>query len=244
MEYTCKIAGQIVSVSVRYESTREFCKAYLCNGEPDFSIVVTEADIAYEREKHAREDHLAGYPTRTRSDAYLETIAVQRKIAEKLFEYDTLLFHGSVVAVDGIAYLFTAKSGTGKSTHTRLWREVFENRAVMINDDKPFLGITATGVLAYGSPWNGKHGLGTNSCVPLGAICILERGEKNHIQQISAKKAVFMLLQQSNRPMDGKLMSKYMEMIGRLADNVSFYQMACNMETEAARIAFEAMSPK
>ena len=58
------------------------------------------------------------------SDIYLETMAVYRKIEDKLLDYDTILFHGSAVAVDGVGYLFTAKSGTGKSTHTRLWREM------------------------------------------------------------------------------------------------------------------------
>lgn len=244
MEFVCKIAGLTVAIRAQYESTRQYCASYLCDGKPDFSVAVTDDDIAYEREKCARDDYLMGYPSRVRSDAYLETVAVQRKLAERLFAYDTILFHGSVVAVNGIAYLFTAKSGTGKSTHTKLWREVFGDRATMVNDDKPFLKVTDNGILAYGSPWNGKHGLGTNTAVPLRAICILERGEENYIRQITAKKAVYMLLQQSNRPVDGILMPKYMELVGRLADNLFFYCLTCNMETEAATVAYEAMSPK
>ncbi len=86
--------------------------------------------------------------------------------------YDTVLFHGSALAIDGDGYLFTAKSGTGKSTHTRLWRERFGDRVVMINDDKPLLHIDAGSVIAYGTPWNGKHRLGTNASVPLRADCV------------------------------------------------------------------------
>ncbi|MBO5128814.1 MAG: hypothetical protein J6B95_00500 [Oscillospiraceae bacterium] len=241
-KFTIQLSSHIINVSATYRSTSEYCSHFYTEASPDFSITITPEDIAFERTKSAREDALEGIPVRNFSDAYLETLAVQRKITEELFAYDTLLFHGSVVAVDGVGYLFTAKSCTGKSTHTRLWREVFGDRAVMVNDDKPFLRITKDGVLACGSPWNGKHGLGANITVPLKAICILERGEENRICQIPAKEAVFMLLQQSNRPMDPRKMPKYLELLDRLSEGVSFYRLQCNMEPEAAKIAYEMMS--
>ena len=203
---------------------------------------MTEQDISYEREKSRREDLLEGKTPRMFSDAYLAFIAVQRRIAEALLQQDTLLFHGSVVAVDGVAYLFTAKSGTGKSTHTHLWRELFGPRAVMVNDDKPFLQITKEGVLAYGSPWDGKHGLSTNICVPLKAICILERGTENRIAPVSMGEVLTMLFQQSQRPRNPAFMGKYMELIDGLAKKCTFYRLACTMDPNAARVAYEAMS--
>ena len=240
-EFTIGIAGRVIGVRAMFDSTREYCREYLSAGNPDFWVSVAPEDIAFEREKSAREDALEGIPVRKFSDSYLETIAVQRKIAEKLFDYDTLLFHGSVVAVDGVGYLFTAKSGTGKSTHTRLWREVFGDRAVMVNDDKPFLQIEADQVLAWGTPWNGKHNLGTNMSVPLKAICILERSAENRIQSITAREAVFMLLQQSNRPQNPKNMSRYMTLLDEISRKVKFYRMGCNISPEAAKVAFEGM---
>jgi hypothetical protein len=243
MTFTFKTAQQTVSATTLFDSTREAFRAYLCDGEtPELSITVTQEDIDFEREKSIREDLVEGLPPRQHADAYLETIAVQRKLAELLFDRDILLFHGSVVAVDGQAYLFTAKSGTGKSTHTAYWREIFGQRAVMVNDDKPFLRITQEGVLACGSPWNGKHGLGSNICVPLRAICVLERGEENRIQSITPGDALFMLLQQSNRPMNKQKLPKYMELLDRLSAAVDFYKLQCRPEPEAARLAFEAMS--
>lgn len=241
-EFTIRIAERVAAVSAMFASTRSFCEAYLCDDAPDFAVGITPEDIAFEREKSVREDALEGKPPRTFSDAYLETIAVQRKIAEALFAYDTLLFHGSVVAVDGVAYLFTAKSGTGKSTHTRLWREVFGDRAVMINDDKPFLHVEEAGVTVFGSPWNGKHGLGCNASAPLKAICILQRGEQNRIRRIQARDAVSMLIQQSNRPQNRQLMLQYMRLLDRVAARVVFYQLECNMEPQAAKVAYEAMA--
>lgn len=240
--FTIELAGVVVTVVATYESTRAYCEKYISAKAPDFCVMVTEEDLAYEREKCAREDRIEGKPVRNMPDTALEITAVQRKITEQLFDRDILLFHGSVVAVDGKGYLFTAKSGTGKSTHTRLWRERFGDRAVMVNDDKPFLQILADRVIACGSPWNGKHGLGENIRVPLKAICILERGSENRIRQIPAKEAVFMLLQQSNRPMDSGKLPGYLKLIDGLSEKVPFYRMQCTMEPEAADVAHEAMA--
>lgn len=242
-EFTMRVAGRVAAVSALFESTRAYCADYLCEGPADFAVRITPQDIAYERSVSLRTDQLEGAANRPHPDEALEITAVQRKIAEALFDFDTLLFHGSVVAVDGAAYLFTAKSGTGKSTHTRLWREVFGDRAVMVNDDKPFLRVTEEGVLACGSPWNGKHRLGENISVPLRAICVLTRGEVNEIQPISAGDALMMLMQQSNRPLQPRLMPQYLALLDALTKYAAFYRLACNMNPDAARVAFEAMRP-
>ena len=218
-----------------------YCTDYICDGTPDISVTVTPEDIAFERLKAAREDEIEGLPVRQLSDEQLEITALQRKLTEALFDHGILLFHGSVVAVDGQAYLFTAKSGTGKSTHTRLWREVFGSRAIMVNDDKPFLRVTHDGVIACGSPWMGKHGLGQNISLPLKTICILRRGQENRITPITPQQALPMLFQQSQRPAKGENLPQYMDLIDRLAGQVGLYQMACNMDPDAARVAYEAM---
>ena len=241
IQFTLKIADFAIGVEAIYETTREYCKDYLWGGNVDFTICITPFDIEFEREKNARAAQFDTSVTRTPSDEHLEVISLQRKLSEKLFDYNTLLFHGSAIAFDGVAYLFTAKSGTGKSTHTRLWREVFGERVVMVNDDKPFLTVTDGEVVAHGSPWNGKHRLGNNISVPLKAICILKRGTDNRIDEISAKEALFMLLQQSNRPSDPLMMPKYMEIIDGLCQKVKFYTLACNMNPEAAEVAFRGM---
>ena len=170
-----------------------------------------------------------------------ETLAIYRKIAEKMPEYDTVLMHGSAVAVDGEAYLFTAPSSTGKSTHTRLWREVFGERAVMVNDDKPLVRIDPDGATVFGTPWNGKHRLGANIAVPLRAICLLERAEINRIGEISARGAYPTLLRQTYRPLDPGVFAKMLTLLDRLKTVVRFYRLGCNMELDAARIAYEGM---
>lgn len=220
----------------------DYCREYLTLDPPQFSVEVTPEDIAFEGAKAAREDALEGLPVRQRSDSLLELTALQRKITQCLFSRDVLLFHGSLVAVDGVGYLFTAKSGTGKSTHTALWRQVFGSRAVMINDDKPFLAVTGQGVIAYGSPWQGKHRLGCNAAVPLGAICVLERGVENRIVPLEPRQALAMLMQQSQRPQDPALLPKYLELIDGLAAGVKLYRLTCNMDPQAALVAYQAMA--
>ena len=236
-----KIADKVVEVTSIYDEIHEYCANYQTDENVDYSVITTQADIDFEREKSAREDEIEGIPTRQFSDSYLEELAVYRKIAEQMISYDTILFHGSVVAVDDVGYLFTAKSGTGKSTHTRLWREYFGDRAVMVNDDKPLLKITDSGVIAYGTPYNGKHRLGTNTSVPLKAICILTRSADNHIEPITREQAYTMLLQQVYRPADMLKMAKTLELVDRLADSVKLYRLGCNMDISAAQVAFEGM---
>ena len=210
-EFTIALAQKRIHITALFETTRKYCGAYLCDGEADFSVVIDQEDIAFERRKSAAEDELEGKPVTQFSDRYLETLAVYRKIAEKMAEFNTLLFHGSVIAVDDEAFLFTATSGTGKSTHTRLWREAFGDRAYMVNDDKPMLILKDGMVWVCGTPWDGKHRLSTNTVVPLSGICILERGEENSVTPICAQEALPMILQQSYRP---KNLMKLLEMVG------------------------------
>ena len=236
-----QIAGVRIGVSSLYDEVCWLCADYRADGEPDFSVHTSEADIDFERERSAREDKIEGVPVRRFSDGYLETLAVYRKIAEKMPDYDTFLFHGACVAVDGEGYLFAAKSGVGKSTHARLWRELLGDRAVIVNDDKPLIRVTDSGATVYGTPWDGKHRLSSNIAVPLRAICILERAERNSIRPISASEAYPMLLQQAYRPMDASALDKTLRLIDKLTEPVSFWRLGCNMDIEAARIAYDAM---
>ena len=236
-----KIAERVVEINSLYEKVHNYCRDYETDETADFSVSITPDDIVYEKQKTDSEYAYEGLPLPNFSDALLEETAVYRKIGEKMPDYDTIIFHGSVIAVEGQGFLFTAKSGTGKSTHTRLWREYLGEKAVMVNDDKPMLKITDNGVIAYGTPYNGKHHLGCNMSVPLKAICILTRGEKNSIVCIDKKEAYAMLLQQVYRPNDPVQMAKTLKLLDRMAENVGLYKLVCNMDIEAAKVAYNGM---
>ena len=241
MTNTYKIAERIIEITSVYEDIHTLCKDYLFPANPDFSVETTKEDIEFEREKSAKEDEAKEMPVRQFSDGYLETLAVYRKISEKMPDYDTILFHGSCVAVDGVGYLFTASSGTGKSTHAKLWRELLGDRAVMVNDDKPLIRLTDDGAIVYGTPWDGKHRLSSNISVPLKALCVLMRFDKNIINPITPSQAYATLMQQTYRPADNMAMIKTLSLIDKLSSSVSLWMLGCNMEIEAAKIAYEAM---
>lgn len=240
--FNLEIAGQVAQVHTLFDSTRDYFRQYLTEKQPHFFIRVSKEAMEFEQAELLAEAHAEGFKPRVFTDPFLERASIQRSFAEYLFDRDTLLFHGSAIAVDGQGYLFTAKSGTGKSTHTRLWREVFGDRATMVNDDKPFLQISAQGVAMYGSPWSGKHGLDANLAVPLKGICILERGKENRICLISPAEALPRLLHESYCPMDPEKKAQFEQLVFRLSRSTPLWKMQCNKEPRAAQVSFEAMS--
>ena len=241
-EFTIKIAGFSAGVTSLFASTKDYCVRYLSQEEPQCHITVTREDLEFQQEFLRQEALEEGIKIRKFTDPFLERAAIQRKLADFLFEQGVLMTHGSTVAVDGRAYLFTAKCGTGKSTHTRLWRQVFGDRAAIVNDDKPFLKLTDNGILACGSPWSGKHGLDTNIIVPLQGICILERGKENRIARILPEEALPMLLHQTHCPLALQNREPFEALVLQLAQTVPLWRMECNMDPQAADISHKAMS--
>ena len=150
--FVIEIAGVAFEVTPLFETTALYCRDYLVAREPEYRISVCREELAEEQRLLDLEADEEGLKRRKFAEPFLERSVIQRRVAERLLERGVLMMHGSTVAVDGQAYLFTAPCGTGKSTHTRFWREVFGDRAVMVNDDKPFLRIAEGAVVAYGSP--------------------------------------------------------------------------------------------
>ncbi len=241
MKRNYRIADKTIEIISLYDEVHDYCRDYLTEDDADFSVVINPDDIEYERKRSASNDIAEGRSVRDWDDSYLEELAVYRKIAEKMPEYDTFLFHGSVVAVDGEGYVFTAKSGTGKSTHARLWRELLGSRAVMVNDDKPLIRVNEGGVTVFGTPYNGKHRLGSNISVSLRSVCIIRRADENCISRITKSQAYAMLLQQSYRPSDAAALAKTLHLIDKMADSVELWQLGCNMDISAAELAYNTM---
>ena len=141
LTFTVALANVPIRISCRHEENKAFLRDYLTDKEPVFTIEPTEDDLARIQQGLDRIAEAERNPKEQRSDSFLENNAIHALIAEKLVEYDILLFHGSALCMDGQAYIFTAPSGTGKSTHARLWWEAFGDRVWMINDDKPLIRV-------------------------------------------------------------------------------------------------------
>ena len=233
-EVSCyKIAGIPIAVRSPSGYICRLCADYATEDEPQYVFEITPADIAQEREMADGTDY---------SDGYLSSLALYRAFCTAVAERGVILFHSSAVSVDGKAYIFTAPSGTGKSTHTRLWREVFGARAVMINDDKPLIAFEDGRAVVYGTPWMGKHHLGADMSAPIAGICFLSRGEENQIARMPAGMILPRLLSQTFRPAPADAMEKVLGVLVRLSASVPVWGLQCNMSPDAARVSYGAMS--
>jgi hypothetical protein len=176
-------------------------------------------------------------------DDLCEYLASGRVFYRHLLDFDGIMLHASAVAVDGKAYLFSADSGTGKSTHVGLWRRLLgDERVRIINDDKPALRLENGTWYVYGTPWSGKYGLNHNLRCPLAGICFLERAPGNKIEPYTKSDLVFRFLKQTSRSKKAKIQEKTLSLIGNLLEKVPVWRLECNMELEAAVLSYSAMT--
>ena len=242
MRFQISLAGVEIAVESLYDETYRMCVPYLSasEGPAAFTVRSTEKDIAYERRKSAEEARLEGREAVDYEAPYLETLAVYRQIATGMLDHRAMLMHGSAVGVGEEAWLFTAPSGVGKTTHTRLWLEHVPG-AFVVNGDKPLLRFAEDAVRVCGTPWAGKEGWNTNVTVPLKGIVFLERGEENAISPVDFFTVFPRLMQQTYRPHEADALRKTMALIRELGARMKFYRLRCNMEPEAARVAWEGL---
>lgn len=238
VNFQMKIAGLCYDIHCQYPTTKAYCTEYLpegacTGGQP---ITILPEDIDAERNRLLRKKN-PGEMLEASTAEMLELLCLCRKLADSLPKYNRILFHGSSLALDGKGVLFTATSGTGKSTHTGLWRKVFGDRVRMVNDDKPFLQVEENQVVVHGTPWRGKHSLGSNISAPLKAIVFLCRGAENRIEPVSSRELFPILLQQTYSPEDPDAMLQTLALVERLSRNVQLLRLYCNMDPEAAEVA-------
>lgn len=160
----------------------------------------------------------------------------------QLVKFNGMMLHSSAVVMDGYAYLFSAPCGTGKSTHTSLWRKTFgEDRVLMLNDDKPALRLEDGRWYAYGTPWSGKTAQNINMRVPLGGICVLTRGQTNEIAPFGGTMAALALMEQTARPWMTEERGLLLELMDKLLAMVPVWKLKCTPTEEAARVSHQAM---
>ena len=225
--FKIRIADLNIGIDNKYPYVEELCADYFTDGETNFDVCVTDAEIAAESGGEISEP------------AYLESLAVYRKISDRITDYNGFLMHGVVLAVDGKGYAFTAPSGTGKTTHAMFWRELFGDKCVIVNGDKPLIRLKGGRCFAYGTPWCGKEGLNANTKVPLDVMFCINRSEENYVMELSPKSALVRLLTAVYRPSEPALFEKTTEYVMMFLKNVRTYDLYCNMSVEAARVAYE-----
>lgn len=228
-----KICGLPVECDFRYPTMTARAEKYLCGD--DAEPVIT---IGFSRQSIDRLQ--AAQPHLTPDDC--EIINTAESFYIQLLRQGGFMLHSSAVAMDGGAYLFSAPSGTGKSTHTRQWLKLFGSRAQILNDDKPAIMVREDKIIACGTPWSGKSDLNLNLHLTLRGITVLERSPENFIEPLPPEKAVFALLNQTLRPADGESMDILLTLVDKVTTKVPIWRMGCNISTEAAQMAYDAMS--
>lgn len=228
MERDYLIAGLRVRMDT-YGRTEKQAAPYLIEtaGEPDITIF-SEPEKFHQKQPHLNLDDC-------------EYLCTGGSFYRQLLCYDGLLVHASAVVKDGYAYLFSAPSGTGKSTHTNLWLKIFGNDVIMLNDDKPALRREPDGWYAYGTPWSGKTDQNANLRVPVGGVCMLSRGSNNVIKPFTGSRAAFALLEQTVRPATGGGREKLLGLLDDLMQNVPFWSLQCTPTEEAALVSQKTM---
>lgn len=150
-----------------------------------------------------------------------------------LLNYNAFMIHASAVCYQGNAILFSAPSGTGKTTHTELWREM-DPTAFILNDDSPIIRFFDDHKpYACGCPWAGASGVGENVKVPLRAIVFLQQASENEIVRLQTIQALQWLMSGVNRPYERGLMDKLFTLIHLLLSSTPCYILKCRPDLDA-----------
>lgn len=227
-----KIAELNIKIDWLYAETGHRLLPFLTEDETfDFDASATEDEIAQYMEDTAS----------TYSPAMSEGPLVLTKICEKILaEYDGCFFHSSCLELDGEGYLFTALSGTGKSTHTANWRKLFGDKVKMINDDKPIIRKIDGKFYVCSTPWMGKSDIGCNAIAPIKAIYVLTRGAENTAQPVSPGVVLKQLLEATLLPKTKENMSKLLALFNDLFSQTKLILLTCNKDISAAQVAYDA----
>ncbi len=227
-----KIADLYVLVEYRYNYTKAFLNDYLCNDNVNADITISVTDNELECELQNSDIKII---------EVVEQTSILRKFAYLLTtKYNGVLFHASSISYNGNAYMFTAKSGVGKSTHTLNLKKLYGDKIQYINDDKPIIRYfeNEDKFYVYGSPWSGKHKLSNNVKVPLKAIIKIERGDNNLVSKSSSLNALGFLLEQSHASSEKEMYIKRFDIISKMLEKVDFYKLACTKDISSAEVSF------
>lgn len=148
-----------------------------------------------------------------------------------------MVLHSSCIAYKGQGIAFSAPSGTGKSTHTGLWKKYFGDAVTVINDDSPVVRFLGERPVVCGTPWSGKTEINCDLSAPLKAVIMLEQKKENTIRRLEPQEAIFRLMQEVTRPVYPEFMELTLGYIEKLVLNVPVYLMGCTISKEAVETA-------
>lgn len=225
-----EIAGLKVEMNPKFDRLKRQSEAYKSLGEPVIGI-----NPDFDGGLYALPDNC------TAEDR--EYIYSSAAFCREIIPHGRFFLHASAVVLDGGAYLFSAPSGMGKSTHAALWLRSFEG-SYILNDDKPVIFPENEGVTVWGTPFAGKTDLQVNRGVPLRAVCFLKQGNENSITRIDSERAIALTLNNTYRPKNAEEMNLLLDMIEKVVERADIFEMSCRNESAAAEMSYNAMKGK
>lgn len=231
-QFQISLAGLTVEMHSRFPLARTFCKDYL---EESTAIHFSAEAVESEMSALLR-------ASETQDAPHAELLSLHRSIAEQLPRFGRFLIHGAAISWRGRGFLFLAPSGTGKSTHIRLWRSALGEGVGIVNGDKPIIDASGDTPMVCGTPWAGKENWQRNVSIPLGAICILRRGETDAIRRVTPGEQIGALLRQVYRPDDVEALTETLTLADKVFRTVPLYELICTPTENAVRTAFPALT--
>ena len=241
-----KIANLIVDMNIKYEPLLSQSSKYEIKKSNKFDLNkfdsnkfdLSHADIVIPNMNEELLKYENKFPHLSIGDC--EYMLYGACFYEELLKHNGILLHSSCVVLDGYAYLFSAPSGVGKSTHTQLWLQAFKN-ARILNDDKPAIIIKNNNVYASGTPFSGKTNLNINEIYPIKGIAFIERSKDNWIKENDIKSSIYAMLNQTIRPNDEIIMENAIDIIEKIVKNVKIYKFGCNISLDAVYTSYNKM---
>lgn len=229
---------RIADFNVEFKNTdvlvEDFFSDFKTENTPEVSFEITNEDIKYERDA-------LKYPT---TDKMLSVAAFQRKFIEWLPFNNSFFLHASLIDVEGEGVAFAALSGTGKTTHTLLWKQLLGDRIAIVNGDKPIIRFFdgEEYPYGYGAPWCGKEHYGTTGRVSLKHLCFIERGEKNRCEPMDSVEAIDIIFNQAYIPRNNPIaVYNTLSLVDRVLNVCSLWKITCTPDIEAAQVAYNTI---
>ncbi len=223
----CRVAELNIEILSRCGYLEDICGKYAADfSSADLVLSASREDLEYEK-KVAVDDKI--------KEGKLESVAVCRKLSLELPRFDAFMLHAATFELDGRGIAFFAKSGTGKSTHMLLWKELFGEKLQIINGDKPIVRLKDGVPFAFGTPWCGKEGLSQNRSVVLSDLCFIKRSNENTTRRLEKSEALKLLLEQVAIPVGSENILKLLELLDRTIGHCNLWEISCNTDFAAAK---------
>lgn len=193
-----------------------------------------EADITYLVQEKPPVDN--DYSSFTRYNVY-QLMGVMFRYA--LLFNQGIALHSSSIKWRDLGLVFSAPSGTGKSTHVSLWQERFGYEVTVLNDDSPAIRFAGDHPFIFGTPWAGSSDKYCNESAPLSAIVLLEQAPENRIRRLGVDESVPRIMPRFFLPyFDRELMTRAVNIIDRILSKVPVFLLQCRPDQEAVELVY------